>query len=74
MGEPSILEKVLQAGADVNLRDQRDRTALMYSVMYDMKEVTKVLIKYGSDLHQRSAQGETPLTLAISAGTVKPVK
>lgn len=68
MGETGILEKILEAGADVNLRDHRDRTALMYSVMYDMRQVTKILLKYGGDVHLRTERGETLLTIAVNAG------
>lgn len=68
MGELESLERLLQAGADPDPRDQRGSTALMFSVMYDMKKVTKLLLKYGADINLRSAQGETPLIMAISMG------
>ena len=68
MGELDALEQLLQAGADPNSRDQHGSTALMFSVMYDMKKVTKLLLRYGADMNLGSTEGEPLLLMAISSG------
>jgi beta-lactamase regulating signal transducer with metallopeptidase domain/ankyrin repeat protein len=70
---------LLEAGAPVDSRDARGRTALhtVAAISADLKEYDKVrlelaalLMKHGADIAARDSQGSTPLTLAVREGPV----
>ncbi len=66
--KPEIAKELLEAGANPNITDDEDRTALIYSVMdedYDL-DMIKELIKAGADVNHRDCEGRTALISAAN--------
>ena len=55
------LERLLQAGADPNARDEEGRTPLYYAKSAEWMERTKLLLKYGADFSYRDKWGVSNL-------------
>ena len=65
-GSPELIAKLLDAGADVKMRDVRGMTPLMMAVASDKQDVrvVKLLLERGSDGNAKAANGETVLDWA----------
>jgi ankyrin repeat protein len=63
-GCPSIVSAFLAKGADVNARDPRGGTALMWAVARCVPENVRLLIAAGADPNARDQNGMTALKLA----------
>jgi len=50
----SIVKVLLEAGAQINIRDHREKTPLYYSRKYKRTEVEKYLESRGTNLHSSS--------------------
>ncbi len=61
----AILQLLLEAGADVNARDQRQQTALHFAARAGWTGVVKLLVARGADVSVKDAQGRTALALAM---------
>jgi ankyrin repeat protein len=61
-GDADAVRRLLEAGADVNARNEAGATALMWAV--DDPEKTRLLLKAGADPNARSDDGRTPLLSA----------
>jgi hypothetical protein len=64
---PSAEEAVsllLQAGADVNARNEADFTALHGAAFRGLNEVIEVLVGHGADIDARDFRGRTPYRVA----------
>jgi ankyrin repeat protein len=61
----------MEAGADVNAKDQEGRTALMYA---SKGEVAKILIEAGAELNAKDQKGETALLRASRGSCTGVVK
>jgi len=61
-GTVEILKLLLDAGADVNARNDFDATALLWGARD--AEKSRLLIEHGANVNARSKQGRTPLMLA----------
>ena len=69
-----VVGLLLNAGADVDLKDDDGKTALHHAVGYYHPEyygyrsadpeIVKLLLKHGADVNVRDADGQTPLELA----------
>ena len=66
MGWPDIVEKLIIQGADVNMTDDDDYTALHVAVGEDDAEMVALLLDHGADINARTYMLEsyTPLILA----------
>jgi ankyrin repeat protein len=62
--EPTKVVLLVDAGADLCLKSNMGRTALMEAVIDGEVEVVRILIKAGAPLHLRDAQGRTLLMYA----------
>jgi ankyrin repeat protein len=57
-------DALLEAGADIGVRDERGRTALHYAAAIGYTDVVMLLVEQGADLHAADADGVTPLDAA----------
>ncbi|CAI4225410.1 unnamed protein product, partial [Auanema sp. JU1783] len=60
----SLIEMLLEAGANPNSRDRNDRTPLHHAVLMNDPDVVQFLVDHGSDTNMESGEGETALSLA----------
>jgi ankyrin repeat protein len=65
---PEAVQMLLDSGADPNIRDFGNDTALRYAAGQGHVESVKILIRFGADVNNRSRQGVTPLSIAIERG------
>lgn len=61
--EVSTVESLLNAGADVNLKDASGFTALIWAAAFRRREIVLKLIAAGADVNARNNRGETALDL-----------
>lgn len=57
------VKKLIKSGFDLNLRDEYDRTALMYACILEMFDIVKLLIKHKADLDLLDIEGYPALML-----------
>ncbi|WP_165866175.1 ankyrin repeat domain-containing protein [Lucifera butyrica] len=63
-GDMAKIQILLQAGADVNQRDEREKTPLIIAVENGNLLLTEELIAWGADLNVPDAWDNTPLLIA----------
>lgn len=71
LGAGSVVEALLERGADPNVRDARGRMPLHFALKASSARavaVARALIRYGADPERASASGETALGLALARG------
>jgi len=74
-GDLEKVKQLLEEGADVNVKDEKGRTALMFASWYGHKKVVKQLLEKGADVNAREYKdGETALMWAAAKGDKKVVK
>ena len=61
----NAIVSLLSQNINLNFRDKYDRSALDYAITLNNTEIVKLLIKYGADLNQKDANGNTPLFFAL---------
>lgn len=75
VGNIEVVKVLLDAGADVNLKDEYDDTALLFSTWKCRTAVTQLLIDKGADVNiQNKGHEATPLMQAAECGDVTSVK
>jgi len=63
-GHKGIVELLIAAGADVNVKNQRGRTPLYDAAIWDRKDIAKLLFDAGADVNAKDNDGKTPLDAA----------
>src|SRR5882672_6266169 len=63
-GDHSLTEKLLRAGADVNIVDSDGTTALMHSVIESDVKMMRLLIDRGANVNAKNALDSTALMYA----------
>ena len=69
-GSVERVRTLIDAGADVNVRNYKGQTALHCAAKAGFAEIVKLLLAHGADVDGRDGQGETPLATALRS-TVK---
>jgi ankyrin repeat protein len=67
-GDSAAVQAFLEQGADVNARDQWERTALHYAAEKGHKEVVELLLEHGADVNARDQGGRTALQHSAEKG------
>jgi ankyrin repeat protein len=67
--KPSIVELLLQLGANVNIRTTSGNSPLHIAAMEGRYEPSKVLVAWGAEIESRNARMLTPLFYAASGGS-----
>lgn len=62
------LEALLEAGLDINIRNEMGETLLMHAVFADEADFAAELLKRGVDINARNTEGETALHIAVLHG------
>ena len=63
-GQTETVKRLLEGGADINVRDDEGRTALMFAVTNLHTDSVKALLEHGADVNTRNNDGCTALILA----------
>jgi ankyrin repeat protein len=66
--EADIATRLLDGGAEVDVRGRDSRTPLMYAALRGNIKVVRVLLHAGADVNARNNDGSTALTLALEYG------
>jgi len=69
-----MAELLLEAGADIEIRDEYDNTPLIEACYSDNAPLVKLLVSRGADVHARKYRQETPLTVAAQSASVETVR
>jgi ankyrin repeat protein len=64
-GCKEIVEMLLQAGANIEHRNDQGETALIAAAQNGHKEIVQMLLDAGANINQENADGETALDLTI---------
>jgi ankyrin repeat protein len=70
----SIIELLLQKGANMDIIDKQGNTALSTATMCHNKEAVETLLKHGADRNIQSPDGKTARELALSCGHIDLVE
>jgi ankyrin repeat protein len=73
-GETNLLLSIIKSGIDVNARDSRDFTGLLYAIDLGQTNSAAVLIANGANPNGQGPKGLTPLALASGRGQTTVVR
>jgi ankyrin repeat protein len=68
LGDDHEVLRLIDSGADLEVRDDEQRTPLMIAVRLDHRAVAHVLIESGADVNAKDAIGDTPFLYAGAEG------
>jgi ankyrin repeat protein len=72
MSSPEIAIALIEAGADIGIKDSSGRTPLADAAFRGKTEIVKALIDAGADVNAVYGAGLTPLIGAVMGGTMDP--
>lgn len=74
-GDPETVRSLVEAGVEIDGRDERGLTPLMWAVkLEDRDEMVQVLSELGADVDLASDNGNTALAMAAGAGNLSGVE
>lgn len=73
-GEQKLVKVLLKKGADVNAKDTKGLTPLVYAVAGGHEKIAKMLIDAGADVNAIANDGRRALYVAVAAGDLGIVK
>ncbi len=65
IGNPGLVELLLQKGADVDHADAGGMTPLHWAISHKGRDAVRLLLQYGADVNQRNGVADTPLLMAV---------
>lgn len=68
LGWMRLIERLVEAGVDLDARDGHGMTALHLCAALAREPALKLLVKSGASPEERAADGQTPLGVALSGG------
>ena len=71
---PDVVEVLIDAGADIDVKDTRGRSPLHKASISGSLDVLKMLVKAGADVRVTDNKGYTCLTLAVANGRTETVR
>ena len=71
---PEMLLKLIDKGADINIRFEDGKTALIHATERRKTEIVKTLLDKGADVNQKDSAGRTALQTAQEAGNAEIVR
>jgi uncharacterized protein len=74
LGDAIALQAILAKGVNVNAKDDKGRTALMFAAANGRHDVVRALIENGAKLDVKNKLGETALMYAASCGHFNVVR
>ena len=73
LGKINMVHYLLELGADVNCRDNEDRTPLHRAAQTGQNEVISLLLSYKSSRNQCDKNGRNPFLYAVATGNIDVV-
>lgn len=73
-GQPKLVKKLLDQGAEVNQKDEYGETALSHAITSGNVEIIKMLLDKGAEVDEKDEYGETALRRATRGKNVEVVK
>jgi hypothetical protein len=73
-GDSLAVQKLIDAGVNINEPDSKGMTPLMHAIQYQNKEAVDTLIKKGADVNIKDKYGYTALYYAVIYSNLKIVK
>jgi ankyrin repeat protein len=73
-GDTALLQRLLEAGADVDARDRYGQTGLMLAAVAGRADVVRLLIRHGANLDHTAKYGLTAVMLAVVNGHAEVVR
>ena len=74
IGHLEVMKRLVEGGQDVNQRDRRERTPLMYAAGEGHTDCVEYLLQNGAQLDLKGWWGETALHLAAERGCLEVMK
>ena len=60
-GSPAVVKYLIDSGADVDVVDEKGKTALMWAAQHGRPAMVKALLRRGADARRRDRKGRTAL-------------
>jgi|GEM_PF-1189769 len=73
-GNTGRVRSLLEAGSDLEARDENGLTALMWAIRERRKDIAELLLAAGADVNARDLDGQTTLMWAASQGYLEIVQ
>ena len=73
-GDTKLVKALLKKGADVNAKDTKGVTSLVYAVAGGYEKIAKMLIDGGADVNAIANDGRRALYIAVARGDLEIVK